>query len=765
MQIGLGTVGEHAANETGAVLVLFAVFASVAVLMLAFVLDAGNWFAHQRHLQVQADAAALAAATELSFPCTKAEAEAIYKTAGQYGGAASVTAAKEPGPFSSATPLYNEPVGGTAQSNIHEEINKKTYFGQSAEDNTVEEAPCAPSADMVDVKLTETELPWFFQALNVRYINAHARVSVKAESEASAVEPVVESEPEAGRAYILNDGEDKKAAEAKTMENAEVMKSLPLTRVGPSGKGGVIWGSAAPVKLAVTNQHIGLRVALAGNTEALKTENEHKPEACLHANVECFVEHPFLSEPAIVPPLVNISGYPTTGTGTVAKPLARRVTLSTPPPDTCTDGYFTNYLGGPECTFTISAEVNYGGATNATGASTNKTGVTIVPEVVTKPEIAGEEKHKEATGLACEPCTGLWTGLAKINKTEIHAPLEVGSSQINLIVTCKPVAGAPCTKEEKGTLEDVQRIFTAGPASSNRIVGAWICEAPVTVAECATGKMDANSFAMSTEHELVIAIELSGSLEPATKFENGEGPYRIKYGNSSDHAIDNFVIACPPEGGTAAAEEEAFRKTLEAGCKGRYALNTTNPECKAIGEPYQCVEFLATKNGNYQQNNLTKVFESGITNRIIKPPVGLKYECPNRWEENNGKGVPTIPSKDSRLMQLFVVPYASYKQSEIAEGKSRKVPIKKFATFYVTGWAGLETATEPCNQQLEKLTKKEREQLEKEGRYHLDNTTYPERDRELVGHLIKYVTHIGEGAGTVACKEEAIETCETVLSE
>ena len=50
-------IAELAASERGAVLVTFALFAPVVILMAAFTMDAGNWFLHKRHLQVQADAA------------------------------------------------------------------------------------------------------------------------------------------------------------------------------------------------------------------------------------------------------------------------------------------------------------------------------------------------------------------------------------------------------------------------------------------------------------------------------------------------------------------------------------------------------------------------------------------------------------------------------------------------------------------------------------------------------------------------------------
>jgi uncharacterized membrane protein len=49
-------------GERGAVLVMVAVFMASAVALVTFVIDVGQWFEHRRHLQLQADAAALAAA-------------------------------------------------------------------------------------------------------------------------------------------------------------------------------------------------------------------------------------------------------------------------------------------------------------------------------------------------------------------------------------------------------------------------------------------------------------------------------------------------------------------------------------------------------------------------------------------------------------------------------------------------------------------------------------------------------------------------------
>ena len=146
--------------ERGAVIVMVAVWLPILVLIAAFVVDIANWFVHRRHLQMQADAAALAAAGDWAFPgCSDA---AIEARARQYGGF-----------------TLNSQIGGTPTSRVHLLMNSRTWHGQTSPvDSTVDtDGPCAGA--MVDVKLTETDLPWFLKVTKiVPFINAHARVSI-----------------------------------------------------------------------------------------------------------------------------------------------------------------------------------------------------------------------------------------------------------------------------------------------------------------------------------------------------------------------------------------------------------------------------------------------------------------------------------------------------------------------------------------------------------------------------------------------------------
>ena len=95
-------------EEQGGVLVLFGLMLPVLLLVLALVLDVGNWFVHKRHLQMQADAAALAGGGHFgdcfsSDPSVSGNADTTIESAAtQYAG--------------NGSSLYNLQIGGGAPS-------------------------------------------------------------------------------------------------------------------------------------------------------------------------------------------------------------------------------------------------------------------------------------------------------------------------------------------------------------------------------------------------------------------------------------------------------------------------------------------------------------------------------------------------------------------------------------------------------------------------------------------------------------------------
>jgi len=175
-----GTPDLH--HERGSVIVMFALLLPALLLVLAFAVDVGNWFTHHRHLQMQADAAALAGGAYFGdcFSADPAKAAAANTTienhATAYAGNASST--------------FNFQVGGGA-SRVTTLFNSKTFAaGGPSPDDTETQAPCQTPHLMFDVKQTEQNIPYILGDLVdlatgtvgvhvVPAINARARVQLK----------------------------------------------------------------------------------------------------------------------------------------------------------------------------------------------------------------------------------------------------------------------------------------------------------------------------------------------------------------------------------------------------------------------------------------------------------------------------------------------------------------------------------------------------------------------------------------------------------
>jgi Putative Flp pilus-assembly TadE/G-like len=602
-------------GERGAVLVLFAVFAPVAILLAAFAIDTGNWFVHKRHLQLQADAGALAAAQAFQ-PCNNA---AIEAQAHQYSGV-------------SGTPLYNSQIGGTPSSRIHELINSQTYYSQPTpvDSSASTAAPC--TSQMVDVKLTENQLPWYWRAFSsVPYINAHARVQVFQKTTDTGAEPISvnENAPRAAKAYFVNES------------NGNVVAQVPLRNQGSNSFGEEIWNNAtapASVPINVTNEvskqrvgNIGVRIALSGDPNNTTCPSNSQLVNCFDSSSNTTT-------------LVHIQGWSALGTGTPTEPLARSATLS---PGTCSDGYFSGASAG--CAVGVQARVDV-------GATPNPAGLTVAAAM-------GGQSFP-LTYNTSGTFSGQWTGSATL------APGS-GSNQINLHVKCTGGVTPSCSKTKTTTLEDVQRSYAAG-SNSGPIHSAGISEqegsrivgGADSFQVCETGHA-------SCTHQLVVNITTTASLANAQTY--NDPLYTMRFGSETSTS-QTGAIQCPPGG------QGGFRESLEKGCSGTYGPNAEGPgwSCPDSATPQDCIE---TDNG-FKTGQLRQ----GLTERITVPSNGTKYYCPNNWVKNNGEGAPLIPSDDSRIVTVFVTAYGSFGGSG-----NTWYPIQTFATFYVTGWDG-----DPC---------------------------------------------------------------------
>lgn len=502
-------------DETGGVLVFVAFWAPIAVLFMSFVLDVGHWFEHKRHLQLQADAAALAAAGDFRLPCAD---DPIVARAHEYGGE-----------------TYNAQVGagaaGTAaQDNVHMLINSRTFYNQSSPtDGTVNTSgPCA--ASMIDVKLTDTDVPWFFRAANVPFINAHSRIEIRQVDAENGALPIAvpDVNPKVGRAYFVNE-----------TTGAKIGSDIPLSKTG-TANGLAIWQSAASGYTApAAGTPVGLRVALGGGTST----------TCGDPLVECYD----LMSTDVGTQLVYVRSWSSSGTvGTLGQPLARDARLFFT--GGCSDPYFEADAG--TCTIGLRATVDIGPRSAANATMTASVGGTNYP-------LTFNAGTWQTSAIRVAPNSG---------PIPITLNWAITSGQMNIgggkqPKDCKTGNGNPCT----GSFGVVQRTFSATDARSGPIKVAQILE---------SGVSGANSFQEGTTHDLVVKIGVKGSLENAKDVNDPIVSLRV-VGNR------NQSLDCD-DGYSNLWQELAF------GCRPQYAINTgtacpNQTDLWNSDQPWSCV--------------------------------------------------------------------------------------------------------------------------------------------------------------------------------
>ena len=309
----LRSVARRARREEGGVLLTVTLWLPVIVLVVIFVVDVGDWFVHKRHLQTQADAGALAGGGGFTFPCSDAP---IVDSARKYAG----------DPASSGP--YNLQVPPTDQGNVHVLINSEKYWNEGGSDYSDGGPPC--SARMVDVKITEANLPWFFGLNVVPAINAHARVMIQSLVRTKGALPVAvpDVDPRSARAYFVDE------------TNGSVLASAPLTKVTTAN--GLAWwdNAAAPVSVPISSSRIGVRIALGGGSST----------TCGGYLVQCY---DLLSSNGVL----FARGWTSSGSAAPPNPpLARDVRLFT---GSCPDAYFVSQAAS--CSIGVVAEVDFGG--------------------------------------------------------------------------------------------------------------------------------------------------------------------------------------------------------------------------------------------------------------------------------------------------------------------------------------------------------------------------------------------------------------------
>jgi len=502
------------------------------MMLLGLSVEIGNWFVHNRHLQTQVDAAALAAGQYFS-ECLRSPGSAVQASmeniAGVYGGG-----------------TYNTQVGGaTGRGTVQLSYQHNAYPPPSgaAPDVDVAEGqdPCASA--MFDVKAVEGSIPHIFNIGPLVTVSAHARVELKLLTIMKGLLPVAVPDTRFDYAW---------ATFVNEATGAVIAGPVQLTKSGTNAKGQQLWITPSPPSVSVNARDIGVRIRLVAGT------NPNAP--CAQLFTECYPDPNATSHG-----IVHIRGW-SAGGGPLAPVELHNVWLL---PGTCDpSGYFTMIncsagiqaevdfgdrpISGPGITTSVTAKVAGGATVNLTpGAIVG--GTTHVWNAGTGLGVTGPDEHPVTMAFAWEQTSGSWRGL-----------------------TCRNNGSNPC--KASGTFEGggtIQRPFEGSPDISGPVQQVDIFESGISTS-------GAHSFQQGTSHTLGVTLATAGTLKTQSLATDPVIYLRVA-GGSLNQSID-----CDPD-------LSNIRDEIAEGCSPAYTLNQ-DLTCPAYNElwdtpqPWDCVK-------------------------------------------------------------------------------------------------------------------------------------------------------------------------------
>ena len=440
-------------EESGGVIVLTAMLLPVVLLLISLSVDVGNWWVHKRHLQLQADAAALAGGALFGkcFTDPSGAWTSMQNEATKYSGAAGS--------------VYNGQVGNANKGTITVLYQSKTYAaGTNAPDDTETQQPCSTPSLMFDVKASEANLPLLFKIPGLPFvpsINAHARVQLKTVIEQDGMLPVAVPDLRFNYAFATFVNE----------ATGAVLATSELVKTGTSA-GQQLWSSSANVDVSISASHIGVRLRLVGGTDPTAS--------CGALYTECY-------DLQSANGVVHIRGW----SGTTAPRVENAWLLS----GSCApDAYFAK----ADCSAGVQAEVDLGATHPLTGSG-------VTTEVWATVDGAGKYSltPSGSSGLVTWTATG---GLPLSGAGPHNVALEWSFEQTTGTwngKSCSTKNNNPC--KDSGSFGSVQRGFVAFDDRSGPVERVQISSASVT--------SGANSFEQGTTQSLGVSIAVKGNLQ------------------------------------------------------------------------------------------------------------------------------------------------------------------------------------------------------------------------------------------------------------
>jgi hypothetical protein len=691
-------------DETGVVALTVLLLFPPLMILGVLAVDVGNWYVHKRQLQIQADAGALAAASFYTYPC---DDTAISNVARDYAGGG-----------------RNRFDGGAEAripaANLAFRLNQPTFFNQPSAPNPPDDgmtgSPCADAA--VDVKMTETSVPWLFGKSFVPNINAQARVAIRRLEGLKGMLPVALPVPDPKRVRITfisevtgeTLGVKDLCARSAAINGLNIWDNAAGNPAGWDSTGNACKAGTAPTPKSLNFddpapgskwERVGMIVQLSGATNQID---------CGQPLVQCFQ-----SGTSGLGFIHGWSDLPAVTDAANSAPHPRSVVLL---PGTCGDAYFNTKTA--TCTIGVSAAVDFqprqldglGNVRKVTDGRDTFDAVGVNAIVTTS---TGTTTYP----LAWSPSTKRWTAAnISIPPGGDASTVKLSWEQRDNTVVMSGTA-QPCTTRNNNPCHATFPGVLQRTVSANSTVAGPIKLLQIGNLTSSSGVNDVKACSPGCGEDFVVTVGIGGTLALS---EPTDPPSVLRVtGGSQTQAIDCDPAIANLKDEIASGCGPAYGRNIGQACPD-HSASATQP----AGATWFCVW---TKTGQSPSQ-----ISAGMNKRLLGDEKATACTAPNRW--------PNYAPNDPRIIPVFLVPFGSFGGSGNAS-----FPVSDFAYFYITGWTAQGAGfANPC-----------------QGN---GDDPVPGNDEGLiVGHFIKHVDTLSVGgAGDTPCDLTTISGCVAVMT-
>jgi hypothetical protein len=536
-------------DEDGQVLALVAVFMPVLIVVLVLAIDPAGWWTHKRHLQLQADAAALAGGAWFTNCFTDGNDAQMRTHADSYVGL----------PALSSTFNVTDMNKGT----LGRYYNSATFPYQGAATGTWDSC----SNGRFNVKVSESGLNSILSGIT----------ATRAAEAEVAIGKATGGNPDMGLAVPdVNPSDVTATFASQTGTTCSPSCTVHLTKQGISG-GYVFWSNAgSPITLNVPDAYdnVGLRVGVGSNITSPCGASLPEPRSYL-----CYDDNGSTQ-------LALIRGFPTSGTAAPANPIERAAWMTLDP--SCginaTTSFMSDASGQTTCSGTLYVQIDWGGAAGPAPHCTGNMN-------------AGQEVCISVGGNEMTPPAGTSTGVWTLAVPNIQSQVDTGGAVYGPpggdrvqwsngpVHTCGNNGKQPCTGQDMpgvngsapNNVTPLQQIYSS---DSGFDAGGPLMK--ISLSESGSPATGSPYSLAAGSHALTVSVGLSLDFgDQPTGAASPETLLRFQVNHSASRTA---LVNCGAN----------FPLNVTKRCPQQYVLNTRNEVCTPTLNPPDCV---TTSNG------------------------------------------------------------------------------------------------------------------------------------------------------------------------